>query len=128
MMILDLDAGEIKPNREDWRYKASEVQLFPIRSYIEDKLLSACAVGWCLKETVFKPDLFIVEDFFSLMVAREVRAKRLIWYCHADYTSEGNPHNPFVRHALDLGGMPSIYPTEDKKAILWLWNRSAISL
>ncbi len=125
MTVLDLDAGEWIPNREDWRYKVVGPKFFPIRSHVEDKLLSACAVGWSLKKELkmFAPDVFIVDDFFGLMVAKEVRAKRIVFYCHADYTSEGNPHNEFQRHALSaLEAAPTIYPTQSKKEANRSWR------
>ncbi len=125
MTVLDLDAGEWIPNRDDWRYKAVGPKFFPIRSDVEDNLLSACAIGWSLKKElgVYRPDVFVVDDFFGLMVAREVRAKQIIFYCHADYSTDGNPHNAFQRHALSaMYQAPTIYPTLNKKSANAGWR------
>lgn len=130
MEVLDLYMGENAPARHDWRYAAVEPREIHVLGDTGDTVMAACAIGYSLTRSgVERPDVFIVEDALSLLIARQLRARRLVWYCHGDFSSEGNPHNAFIRHALsEMGDAPSIYPTEYKRRVNATWREEHSSL
>lgn len=130
LCVLDLDLSDLPRelcDPSDWRYREIAPRFHPVRSEIGDRLESAAALGWNLKEHlgIWRPDLFIVDDPGSLMVGRAVEAGRLLFYSHGDYTAPGNPWNLFLRHALSgLGGAPTLYASEWKRERGESWRQS----
>jgi len=128
LVFLDLDCSgnETYRERDDWRYRALDPLYFRPAETLPVGWEGLPGLAWNLREHLGleRPELFIVDSQWELLIARVLRAKSIVWYAHGDFRDNGNPFHEFLRYCFeDLGDAPTLYASRERQVRNEEWRK-----